>query len=164
MFSNVDCRLSSSVTTLTYIKQMAWHLNHSQTLWKGFSVGARMKYDLGSKRTSMSGAFRWASPKQDHIWSGEAEDNGGFKVNCLKTLEGISDTTLCAQLEVAPEAKDSNLWIGFGREYFGGLRVRIVSNTMLSLKSMFTLSFLLIVVYRLIFITHKHQQLILKQL
>eukprot|EP01060_Flectonema_neradi_P000554 TRINITY_DN1034_c16_g1_i1.p1 TRINITY_DN1034_c16_g1~~TRINITY_DN1034_c16_g1_i1.p1 ORF type:complete len:343 (+),score=73.39 TRINITY_DN1034_c16_g1_i1:39-1031(+) len=135
MLTNADCKLKSSVTTVTHIKQMAWHLSHTQSLWKGFTAGARMKYDIRSNRTSMSGAFRWASPKQDHVWAGDFEDNGGFKLSCVKTLEGISDTNLCASLEVAPDAKESNLWIGFGREYFGGLKVRIVANTMLSLKT-----------------------------
>ena len=110
-----------------------------QSLWRGIAVGVKAKYTIGQS-TAMSAGARWQSPRGDHVWSGEAETDGSFKVGVVKRMEGQEDTTMAATYEYAPSQQgqppQSQVWFGFGREYTAGTRLRIALNQMLQSKGM----------------------------
>eukprot|EP01061_Rhynchopus_euleeides_P010257 TRINITY_DN19687_c0_g1_i1.p1 TRINITY_DN19687_c0_g1~~TRINITY_DN19687_c0_g1_i1.p1 ORF type:complete len:368 (+),score=129.82 TRINITY_DN19687_c0_g1_i1:76-1104(+) len=139
LYAHADLKSDASVTGLTYVRNQMWSLSHVHSLWRGFNVGVKAKHDLGSGGSSMSFAGKWASPKSDHIWSGEVEANGTFKVAAVKKVESSPDTTLTAVYDFVPpqgrEPAGSSLWLGFGREFLGGTRVRIALSSVLQAKA-----------------------------
>eukprot|EP01059_Diplonema_ambulator_P036201 TRINITY_DN8943_c0_g1_i1.p1 TRINITY_DN8943_c0_g1~~TRINITY_DN8943_c0_g1_i1.p1 ORF type:complete len:356 (+),score=109.09 TRINITY_DN8943_c0_g1_i1:52-1068(+) len=139
LYANADYKASSSVTSLTYIKGQMWILSHLHSLWTGFQVGVKTKYDIMGSRTKMEGGVKWGSPNKDMVWSAEADESGGFKMSCFKKLEGVSDTTVCTVYDFnaaqgPQQPASSQLWVGFGKEYLNQLKVRLAMSSLLQIK------------------------------
>ena len=140
LYAHADYKGDASITGLTFIRSQMWSLSHVHTLWRGFSVGIKAKYELEGGASSLGYGAKWVSPKQDHVWSGEADASGAFKVSCVKKIEDSADTTLAAVYDYVPsqgrEPAGSSLWMGFGKEYLSQTKVRVAVSSMLQVKGM----------------------------
>eukprot|EP01063_Lacrimia_lanifica_P036692 TRINITY_DN7356_c0_g1_i1.p1 TRINITY_DN7356_c0_g1~~TRINITY_DN7356_c0_g1_i1.p1 ORF type:complete len:340 (+),score=145.11 TRINITY_DN7356_c0_g1_i1:56-1075(+) len=139
LYANADYKAESSIDSLTFVRNQRWSLSHMHTLWNGFSVGAKATHDLTSSRSHLGFGFKWAAPAKTHIWSGEVDEEGA-KLSCVKRLEGAADTSVACVYQYTKgqgpqNPPGSSLWIGFGREYLMGLKVKVAMSSMLTTKA-----------------------------
>ncbi|KAJ9442415.1 hypothetical protein DIPPA_24731 [Diplonema papillatum] len=134
VYANADYKLRNSILSTTFIRDQMWSLAYSQALWRGFHIGTKLKYNLGTRETSAAYNFHWGSPKKEVVVAGELDPTGSCKLSCVKRLNGVPDTSCCAVFDFSSQGA-SSVWLGFGREYMNMMKVRLAVNSLLHLKA-----------------------------
>eukprot|EP01065_Artemidia_motanka_P000792 TRINITY_DN10371_c0_g1_i1.p1 TRINITY_DN10371_c0_g1~~TRINITY_DN10371_c0_g1_i1.p1 ORF type:complete len:320 (+),score=96.45 TRINITY_DN10371_c0_g1_i1:72-962(+) len=139
VFANVDWKTRSGVQGVTFIRNTQLSAQHLTSVWGGLSVGTKMRYDLNTKSSGLSGVFRYRQPSTHLTVCGEAEDTGAFKLSVVRRCAGMMDSTFCLSYEYGrgmhKNDKKGVTSFGVSREFLGHTKVRAVVNTDLAIKA-----------------------------